>query len=305
MPYNRKELVIAGSIIYLVVVTALACFAASRALHLSLPIPSTLTGFTAALPIISGLLLQAGHSFINQNIKRNKSLLSKSPPPPYIFIVNTVILIYSSVVITLLGTHVAPASDLLCGLESRWKKMYSNKDNAIKEIQDALQCCGLMNSHDRAWPFPDKTHKATACEERFERTTGCIQRWRGEEQRVGGILMGVVGLVVIWELTILINPSFRRASWLNRVLPHRRQIGNGDEERNNTADPRRAIDFLPAGERYSDNPVVEASDSENEEPVEAPPQRSIQGQVADLFPSETTNGGEQHSGRVENEWARP
>jgi len=116
--------------------------------------------------------------------------------------------------------------------------------------------------------------------------------------------MVVVGLVVVWELIVLINPSFRCASWLHRILPHRRQIGNGDEERNNTADPRRAIDFLPAGERYSDNPVVEGSDSDNEETAEAP-QRSIEGQVADLFPNETTNGGERHSGRVENEWARP
>jgi len=303
MPYTRKELVTAGSIIYLVLITALASYATSRANHLSLPIPPTLTGFTAALPIIAGLLLQAGHSLINQNIKRNKSLISKSPPPPYIFIVNTVILIYSSVVISLLGTHAAPASDLLCGLESKWKSLYSSKDTAIKEIQDALQCCGLINSHDRAWPFPDKTHDSTACEKRFDRTTGCIQRWRGEEQRLAGLLMGVVGLVVVWELTILINPSFRRSSWLHRILPHRLQIGNGDEEQNNTTDPRRAIDFLSAGERYSDNPVVEASDSEDE--TAEVPQRSIEGQVADLFPSTITNGGGQHSGRVENAWASP
>lgn len=103
------------------------------------------------------------------------------------------------------------------------------------------------------------------------------------------------------QLSVLINPSFRRPSWLHkRILPHRLALGNGDEEQN-TADPRRAIDFLPAGERYSDNPVVEASDSEAEETAQVP-RRSI-GQVADMIPTGASSGGEQpRGGHVENEW---
>ncbi|KAF2497439.1 hypothetical protein BU16DRAFT_559187 [Lophium mytilinum] len=304
MPYTRKELVTAGSIIYLVVITALASYATSRANHLALPIPRTLSGFTAALPLVSGLLIQVSHSLTSQHLKRQKSLISKSPPPPYIVIVNTVVLIYSSVLISLLGTHVAPASDLLCGLETRWKALRSAKNgHVIKEIQDALQCCGLMNTHDRAWPFPDKRHGIDACEVRYERTVGCIGPWKNEEQRLAGLLIGAVGFVVVWQLLIIVNPSLHRPSWLHRVLPRRLQITNGDEEQQNTADPRRAIDFLPASERYSDNPIIEASESGDGETAEVP-QRSIEGQIAELFPNSTPNGGEQeHGGHIENEWA--
>lgn len=72
----------------------------------------------------------------------------------------------------------------------------------IKEIQNALQCCGLMNSHDRAWPFPDKRHGIDACELRYGRNVGCIGRWKDEEQRLAGLLMGAVGFVVVWQVRL-------------------------------------------------------------------------------------------------------
>jgi hypothetical protein len=100
---------------------------------------------------------------------------------------------------------------------------------------------------------------------------------------------------------LIVNPTFRRPAWLHSVLPHRLQIANGDEEGQNTTDPRRAIGFLSAGGGYSDHPVVEASESGDDDA----PQRSLEGHVPELIPSGTTNGGEQgHSGHVENEWAR-
>jgi predicted membrane protein len=98
--------------------------------------------------------------------------------PPLVIVANTIIFIYSTVVITLLGTHVAPASGLDCGLRQRWQNLFRIKDSkSIKAIQDAFSCCGYSNPRDMAWPFQDKTHPATACQEAFGRNTGMIVLW--------------------------------------------------------------------------------------------------------------------------------
>ena len=74
-------------------------------------------------------------------------------------------------------------------------------------IQDAFKCCGLKNSRDMAWPFPDKTHKATACEEMYGYKNGCLEPWKEKEQRMAGILMVVVGLVFLWQVRPTMNIS--------------------------------------------------------------------------------------------------
>jgi predicted membrane protein len=123
--------------------------------------------------------------------------------PPLVIVANTIIFIYSTVVITLLGTHVAPASGLDCGLRQRWQNLFRIKDSkSIKAIQDAFSCCGYSNPRDMAWPFQDKTHPATACQEAFARNTGCVSAWKAEEQQVAGLLMGVVGMIVLWAVCI-------------------------------------------------------------------------------------------------------
>lgn len=180
-------------------------YASSRATGLSIPIPRILSGFATALPLVAGLLLEGGYDLNRRQERRQRAPKGTTPRPPLVIVANTLIFIYSTVVITLLGTHVAPVSNLRCGLDEGWKHMFSTKDTAIKDIQDALNCCGLVNSHDRAWPFPDKTHDQHACEKQFERTTGCLVPWRQEEQRVAGILMAVVGMVFVWQVRRLVS----------------------------------------------------------------------------------------------------
>lgn len=200
--YTRKQVVTCVSIVYLILVTALAAYASSRATKLSIPISDVLTGFATVLPIVAGLLLEGGYDFNRLQERRNRRAKGSTPRPPIVIIANTLVLIYSTVVITLLGTHIAPASGLRCDLKDTWNRMFRAKDaEAIKTIQDAFQCCGLMNSHDEAWPFPDKITRVDACEKRFERTQGCLAPWRAEEQRLAGILMAVVLLVFVWQVS--------------------------------------------------------------------------------------------------------
>jgi hypothetical protein len=122
--------------------------------------------------------------------------------PPLVIIANTLIFIYSTVVITLVGTHAAPPPGLDCGLRNRWQTLFHLKHApAIRQIQDAFNCCGLANSRDMAWPFPDKIHKPTACEETYRgRASGCLGAWRAEELQIAGLLMAVIGMVFIWQV---------------------------------------------------------------------------------------------------------
>lgn len=187
---------------------ALSGYASSRANRLSIPIPTGLAYATTVLPIVSGLILEGGYDFARQQ-ERQKSLPRGSTPrPPLVIIANTLIFIYSTVVITLLGTHAAPPFGFDCALRERWMERFKHKDGqAIKAIQDAFACCGLKNSRDMAWPFPDRTHGPDACEVAFGHKNGCLEPWKGELQRLAGIFMAVVGLVFIWQVRVAVSFS--------------------------------------------------------------------------------------------------
>jgi hypothetical protein len=175
-------------------------YASSRANNRSVPIPGVLTGFTTALPVIAGLLLEGGYDFTRNQERRQHLSRGEIQRPPLVIVANTIIFIYSTVVVTLLGTHAAP-SGLDCGLHERWQKLFRNKNlEAIKTIQDAFNCCGFTTSRDMAWPFPDKTHDVHACENRYGRSNGCLPAWKVEEQQVAGLLIGVVAMVFIWQV---------------------------------------------------------------------------------------------------------
>lgn len=192
--------------------TANTCsYASSRANSRSVPISDTLTGFATALPLVSGLLLEGGYDITRIFERRKDMKRGELQRPPLVIIANTLIFIYSTVVITLLGTHVGPPSGLNCGLHERWQQMFHRKDvESIRTIQDAFNCCGLTNSHDMAWPFPDKTHDSRSCETSFDRNTGCLAAWKAEEQHVAGILMTVVGLVFLWQASNGAKPIILR-----------------------------------------------------------------------------------------------
>jgi hypothetical protein len=176
-------------------------YASSRANKNSVPISDTLMAFTTALPILAGLLLQGGYDVTRYQERRQRLSRGEIQRPPLVIVANTIIFIYSTVVITLLGTHAAPPSGLDCGLRGRWQQLFKSKDSkAIRAIQNAFNCCGLTNSRDMAWPFPDRTHDAHACESAFNRSNGCLGAWKAEEQKIAGLLIAVVGMVFIWQV---------------------------------------------------------------------------------------------------------
>ncbi|PSN61201.1 hypothetical protein BS50DRAFT_505036, partial [Corynespora cassiicola Philippines] len=274
-------------------------YASCRSSKLSLPIPRALRGFTTALPIISGLLLEAGYDLTRVQERRKRASRNSTVRPPFVIVANTLIFIYSTVVITLLGTHVGPPSGLDCGLHERWQALFRQRNvESIRAIQDANSCCGFRSIHDMAWPFPDKNHQSDACEKAFGRTTACFGSWKAEEQRVAGILMGAVGLVFLWQFLIIAVPT-ERESWLHKVVPGRISDFIADEEHGSD---QRAIDYLPNFNRYSDRVEEEVEDSNSHNG----PQRAIEGGIQQA--KNIVNGRDEdrdhESSAVDNAWTR-
>jgi hypothetical protein len=91
--------------------------------------------------------------------------------------------------------------------------MFTNKNSeAIKTIQDTLNCCGFVNPHDRAWPFQSVKNNITIneCQQSTGRTQGCLVPWKREEQSMAKLLIGVVVLVLVWLVSSLcLKTSFR------------------------------------------------------------------------------------------------
>ncbi|KAF2708498.1 hypothetical protein K504DRAFT_468829 [Pleomassaria siparia CBS 279.74] len=301
MAYTRKQLVTCVSLVYLLLATALSGYASSRTNRLSSPISDVLCGFATSLPLVAGALLEGGYHLTRRQESQKGMSRGSTPRPPLIIIANTIIFIYSSVVITLLGTHAAPPSGLDCRLKEKWNGMFHRKDvDAIRSIQDAFNCCGFMNSHDQAWPFPGKGTTINACEAAFKRTTGCFGPWKREEQNMAGLLIGVIGMVFVWQFAIIATPT-KRESWLHRVLPDRVSRFVSDEEHGSSNGHRRAIDYLPNFNNYSDNVAEEISEDEED----ATPQRTIGGGVGKVKNALTSaeHEEEQHPA-LENAWAR-
>jgi hypothetical protein len=185
-------------------------YALSRSNNRSVPISDTLAGFTTALPIFAGLLLQGGYDFTRRQERRQRLNRGEIQRPHLVIVANTIIFIYSTVVITLLGTHAAPPSGLDCGLRGRWQQLFRSKDSkAIRTIQDAFNCCGLTNPRDMAWPFPDRSHNQHACESAFNRTNGCLGAWKAEEQKIAGLLIAVVGMVFVWQVRKALSSCYQ------------------------------------------------------------------------------------------------
>ncbi|KAH6618764.1 hypothetical protein C7974DRAFT_317695, partial [Boeremia exigua] len=273
-------------------------YAASRANRLSVPIAETLIGFVTALPVISGILLECGYDLTRRKERRAHMQRGEIQRPPFVIVANFIIFIYSTVVITLLGTHAAPPSQLNCGLRQQWQSLFRLKDaTSIKAIQNQYNCCGFASPTDMAWPFPSASHHADECKTLFDRTSACLGPWKAEEQHIAGLLMGVVGLVAVWAFAIVAVPT-QRESWLHKVVPGQISDFIAREEHGNTGE-RRRINYLPDTNRYSDRIEEEADEAS---PLSPETRRALEqgrAQVGTGLP-----GNVAMDAPATNEWAR-
>lgn len=88
--------------------------------------------------------------------------------------------------------------------------MFHAKDaQGIRAIQEALKCCGFGSTKDMAWPFPGQGRGAGECVARAEGAVGrCLDGLRGEERRVGWMLLAVPVGVFVWKVSSLLSFLF-------------------------------------------------------------------------------------------------
>ena len=143
---------------------------------------------TIILPLITGVTLRGAQFFARRSHGGREDVKFKLPWSAVLVVM--LLVIYETALATLALTHIAPPDDLSCHPERRWGSLFSNKRaDDIRRIQDRHQCCGLYSVQDKAWPFPDKSHTAAACQEAFGRQRSCFGGWRQDEQITGGLIL--------------------------------------------------------------------------------------------------------------------
>lgn len=190
-----------------------ACFPRytySQIRYLSLPIPQALALFTVVLPLITGFSTQGVTALIHRSSKNEQSQLTL----PLMAVIGFQ-LMYETVVATLALTHLLPPDSLICGLDTRWQKLYGLKDkDAVRAIQDAFKCCGFRTPVDRAFPWGNPSQ----CPKDFGYQGSCLGPWRQAEQKYAGLLL----LVAVVVFVLKVRPISRRQPpiWMQDFVPH-------------------------------------------------------------------------------------
>ncbi|KAF2141248.1 uncharacterized protein K452DRAFT_318905 [Aplosporella prunicola CBS 121167] len=325
MAYTKRQIVTTLSVLYLLALTAVACYAHNSVQRHSLPISSALSALTIALPALTGLiterLTQRASSPSGSDalpvLRHTRARTHGSPNMTTLTLL--ALTAFTTALATLAGTHLGPENDLTCALNTRWQALYrANQGRVIRRIQDDFTCCGLHSVYDMAWPFP--THDGhghtsrSRCAQSFERDRACFGAWRGQERHTAGAMLAVTVLVYLWELAIIFAPSARRPSWLASVFGSGKRRSNAADDGDEAASARRAIDYdyrgVEAGTAYSDNPraVTEVLDAAGEEgELDAHPVGDVQRAVEDRL----EGGHSRHTlvpsglgGRDEGVWMR-
>jgi len=113
---------------------------------------------------------------------------------------------------------------------------------------------------------------------------------------MSGVLMGVVGLVVIWQLVIVVAPS-TRSPWFREILAQPLEPVD-DEEQGSGNSPQRAIGYQDTNDRITE----EEDQSENENENGNKGRKAIEGRTKDALPGERSNRGQAQPSHATNEW---
>ncbi|PVH81893.1 hypothetical protein DL98DRAFT_514272 [Cadophora sp. DSE1049] len=239
----------------LLILTGIAGYAYTQIRALSLPIPQALALLTVVLPLITGISAQGTYGLVRRANNEPYQLTI-----PLIAVIGFQ-LIYETVIATLALTHMIPPTALNCELGSKWQMLWRMKDgNAIRTIQDALNCCGFNTVRDRSWPFEDPA----TCSKTFNRSQSCVRPWRRSEQNMAGLLLLVAVVVFIIKvlslISLLTSNSFSQSRWARpfKQIGHARHVEDADDpEEDNRATMRRLIE--ENAEEYHDEPNEEPS----------------------------------------------
>ncbi|KAK7518760.1 hypothetical protein IWZ03DRAFT_438968 [Phyllosticta citriasiana] len=246
MAYSKRQIITALSVVYLIVLTALACYAHTCVQRYSLPLPSSISGLLIITPVLTGVLVDR---LTRIRPTSRSTALTISPSASYgtfpgagngrgggggtipravlqllprHYLRTQLSALGLTVFLTALASLASPYltqnRGLTCALDNAWKDLYrAGRGGEIQLIQDAWECCGLHSVYDMAWPFARHSGGVTErsrCRQMYGRETSCYGVWEEEERRTAGIVIGVTAGVWLWKMLVLFTPR-HRPSWLS------------------------------------------------------------------------------------------
>ncbi|KAH8426523.1 uncharacterized protein LDX57_004258 [Aspergillus melleus] len=235
MPFKCDTIFASYSLLLLGSIIALICGAISwsRTQSYSLPLPSWLPVITTLLPPLTVTVLAAISILIPRT--RANATAATNVAQRALFLIDQAHSILSTIIATLALAYLFPENILSCRLEQQWQTYFSARNaGAIRSIQDTFQCCGLRSTHDRAWPFKDRTHGDDACERQLGFRQSCFAPWREEQRSVSWMIF--VAAVLVWAVKVGYIQVVRRrnASWMET----RASRGNTEYQRITNAERR-------------------------------------------------------------------
>jgi len=238
------------------ILLAISIYYTVRARNLSLPTP-TIAHFLAialplAFPVIAFLFNRPVPSKLSQSISPKRgSLISRLP---IISTAITILFMLDSALLAVSSAALEP-STFTCVLETHWHHLFRTKnEDALKRIQDALDCCGLKTVLHEPWPFPPVSLET--CSKRYNRSTACEVPWITAGREVWGGMIGVATASIVIKALILILLR-SQGGWLGQA-----KVGNSHTiQRAITGSGR---DTGLEGQRYLDD-QEETPDNDAEE----------------------------------------
>ncbi|MCJ1244163.1 hypothetical protein MMC30_001361 [Trapelia coarctata] len=218
--------------VFSVIVTAFSIFATVRAKNLYLPTNNFTHTLAIGLPLANCFAIYISSRRPSQKpfLPRLHAILPRALP-----LTLTVLFMLDTVLVTLASSSLSPEA-LNCAIESRWWSFFETKNgDAVRRIQDAFDCCGLLSTVDQAWPFPRKGVPATACQDRTGRTRACEAGWEGAERVVltGLIVVGVAIMMakIVFLVVMRTRPEWFGAEggWAEEQLVRGRILGEEEE----------------------------------------------------------------------------
>lgn len=150
--------------------------------NLSLPLPTWLPMAVLFLPIAFSFCI-----YLAVFLRDKGSAIFKTLPVALVYAAASVLI----VLFTLSCVYFAPNHLRALSLEWKWSELFRAKDEtSVQLIQAQLECCGLNNMHDRAWPFPAKGVDAYECERSQGWDKSCLNIWK-ENLIVASSLTGI------------------------------------------------------------------------------------------------------------------
>lgn len=229
-----------------------------------LPISKLLAFLTTVLPFVNLVVAR----FLISRAYRNTKGSRRINVTPLIALSFIILFSLDVAVLTLATTYFSEPGKT-CLLENRWQKFFHNKSLSIKEIQDALKCCGLHSQVDRPFPFPTKGVEVSRCADMLGSKDFCFPKWKGKMDLYSSVLTVAASIVVLVNL-VTVMLAFSRSPRIVKTLYYPfsgpqdyfyfMQDHDGDESessRNDQSSPRRRL-------LYTDESATDA-DGENED----------------------------------------